>query len=160
MGGLAVRCAQSRGEWPGSRRTFREGRAEGARVDVEGAREEVDGFRDEEGGARSVEAADGGGRRLVEGFGGTLNVGLVMVGFGCGGGAIGLGVCFSTFRVAAGFVRVGGSMAAFSEGMVGWAATAGFISGVEGLLAICSCADAVCSFSCSPSSRVKVGTSS
>lgn len=70
-GGLLVRCAQSRGEWPGSSWTFLEGRAEGARVEVEGARrEDVAGFRP--GGARRVEAVDGGGRRdaTFGGFGG------------------------------------------------------------------------------------------
>lgn len=75
MGGLAVRCAQSRGEWPGSRRTFFEGREEGARVDVEGKSVEVGGAREREGGARRVEAVEGGGRRVLEGLGGILETG-------------------------------------------------------------------------------------
>lgn len=71
-GGLVVRCAQSSGECPGSRSTFREGRDEGARVEVDGAdREFVWDARP--GGARSVDADDGGGRRVVilDGIGGT-----------------------------------------------------------------------------------------
>lgn len=73
-GGFAVRYAQSRGEWPGSRRTFLEGREEGARVDAEGARLEVGGARERDGGARRVDAEEGGGRRVVEGLGGVLRV--------------------------------------------------------------------------------------
>lgn len=57
VGGLAVRCAQSRGEWPGSRRTFFEGRVEGERVEVEGARDVGEGFEEFEGEARRVDAA-------------------------------------------------------------------------------------------------------
>ena len=95
VGGLAVRCAQSSGEWPGSRRTFREGRAVGARVDEEGAREELGGARGREGGARRVDAADGGGRRAVEGLDGGLKVDGAL---GRGGGGIreeadGVGLC-------------------------------------------------------------------
>lgn len=86
VGGFAVRCAQSRGEWPGSRRTFLEGRAEGASVEIEGARDELDGFRELDGGTRNVEAAEGGGRRVVDGFGGALKVGRPVV--GRGGGSI------------------------------------------------------------------------
>lgn len=63
LGGWLVRWAQSRGEWPGSSKTFLEGREGGGRVDVErlvgvGARLER-----EEGGRRSrVEGeGDGGG---------------------------------------------------------------------------------------------------
>jgi len=37
-GGLLTRCAQSRGEWPGARRTFFDGRDEGGREEVVGAR--------------------------------------------------------------------------------------------------------------------------
>ena len=54
MGGCLVRCAQSRGECPGSRITFLEGRWEDGRVEVVG---------EGEGGARREDAADGGGRR-------------------------------------------------------------------------------------------------
>lgn len=73
-GGLAIRCAQSRGEWPGSRRTFLEGRADGAWVDIDGARDIVDAFGELNGGPRNVEAGEGGGRSAVEGFGGVLDV--------------------------------------------------------------------------------------
>lgn len=38
-GGLLTRCAQSRGEWPGARRTFFDGREEGGRLEAVGARE-------------------------------------------------------------------------------------------------------------------------
>ena len=84
VGGLAIRCAQSRGEWPGSRRTFLEGRLDGERVEVE--REEIGGAREREGGARRVEAAEGGGRRDVESFGGARRVDA-----GIDGGAISKG---------------------------------------------------------------------
>lgn len=107
LGGLLTRCAQSRGEWPGARRTFFDGREEGGREDDVGA-------RDREGGVRRVEAAEGGGRRLEEGFpgrrftafGGRDGGGIkledavldfclaVEVGGGGGGGAMdGLTVC-------------------------------------------------------------------
>ena len=89
-GGLAIRCAQSRGEWPGSRRTFLEGRLEGARVEVE--REEIGGAREREGGARRVEAVEGGGRRVVESLGGARRVDA-----GVGGGGMSEG---SGFRFA------------------------------------------------------------
>ena len=57
-------CAQSSGEWPGSRRTFLEGRVEGGRVEVDGERsEDVEGVRP--GGTRKMEAAEGGGWREV-----------------------------------------------------------------------------------------------
>lgn len=64
MGGCRVRLAQSRGEWPGSRSTFLEGRFEGARVDVEADEASEEGERaagDREGGTRRLAAADGGG---------------------------------------------------------------------------------------------------
>lgn len=92
VGGLAVRWAQSRGEWPGSRMTFLEGRFEGASVDIEGPREEEKGLRELDGGARRVVAAEGGGRSAVEGFGGILNVGLPDIGRE-GGGIKGVGIC-------------------------------------------------------------------
>lgn len=57
VGGQATRAAQSRGEWPGARRTFFEGREEAGREEDVGAREEV-------GGLRRREAAEGGGRRV------------------------------------------------------------------------------------------------
>lgn len=100
VGGLAVRCAQSRGEWPGSRRTFLEGRAEGERVEVD--REEVGGAREREGGARRVEAVEGGGRRVVESVGGARGVGA-----GIGGGGMREG---SGFRLAFGLGRGGGGI--------------------------------------------------
>ena len=80
VGGLAVRYAQSRGEWPGSRRTFFDGRAEGERIDVVGAIEEVGGAGEREGGPRRVDAEEGGGRRVFEGLGGVLKVGGLGVG--------------------------------------------------------------------------------
>lgn len=76
VGGLLVRCAQSRGEWPGERRTFREGFAEefGERVeDVSCEVEEVLGvvrlFVGPRVGPRSVDAAEGGGFRALLAFG-------------------------------------------------------------------------------------------
>ena len=60
-----IRCAQSRGEWPGARRTFLEGRDEGERVDEEAGIGKEGRARDREGGARRDEATDGGGRRAV-----------------------------------------------------------------------------------------------
>lgn len=74
LGGLWVRCAQSRGEWPGSRITFLDGRDDGARVEVVGARDVVVGAREWEGGLRRVDAVEGGGRRVVDGFGGGLKM--------------------------------------------------------------------------------------
>ena len=62
MGGAATRAAQSRGEWPGARRTFLEGREEAGREEDVGAREEV-------GGLRRRDAAEGGGRRVEDGDG-------------------------------------------------------------------------------------------
>lgn len=84
FGGEEVRAAQSRGEWPGLRRTFLEGREEGERVDVEGASEPVVGERLDfvVGGVRRVEAVEGGGRRE--------EVGLGMEGFGAGRGGGGI----------------------------------------------------------------------
>lgn len=79
-GGLWTRCAQSRGEWPGARRTFFEGREEGGRLEVVGARER-------EGGTRREEAAEGGGRRVEDGLGGARFV----VGGGRDGGGMRLG---------------------------------------------------------------------
>ncbi len=57
-----------------------DGRADGARVDIEGARDKVEAFSELDGGPRNVEAAEGGGRKAVEGFGGVLDV--VVVGLG------------------------------------------------------------------------------
>jgi len=102
VGGFAVRCAQSRGEWPGSRRTFLDGRIDGAKVDIEGARDRLDAFAGPDGGARNVEAAEGGGRRVVEGLGGVLNVAVVE--FGREGGDMRRSTFWSAFRLAFGFV--------------------------------------------------------
>ena len=85
LGGLWVKCAQSRGEWPGSRMTFLDGRDDGARVEVVGARDVVVGAREREGGLRRVDAAEGGGRRAVDGFEGDLKIGTLGVGFERGG---------------------------------------------------------------------------
>ena len=101
-GGWAVRCAQSRGEWPGSRRTFFEGRVEGERVEV--VRDEVGGAREREGGARRVDAVEGGGRRV----GGARGVD-----GGVGGG--GMGVVFG-FRFAVEVGRGGGGMVVIAGG--------------------------------------------
>lgn len=98
VGGLAVRWAQSRGEWLGSRRTFFEGREPGARVEVEGARDVRGGLRVFGVGARRVEAAEGGGRRAVEGLGGFLNG--EVVGVGRDGGGMSGGAGLSGFRLA------------------------------------------------------------
>ena len=86
VGGFAVRWAQSRGEWPGSRSTFLEALFAGGSVDIEGAREVLDGLSEADGGARSEEADDGGGRRLVDGFGGIFSD----EDFGTGGGGGGI----------------------------------------------------------------------
>jgi hypothetical protein len=83
-GGLRVSAAQSSGEWPGGRSTFREGRWEGGRVEVDAAT----GARLDaplRGGARREEAADGGGlRELV--LGGRRGSGRREEGFAVGGG--------------------------------------------------------------------------
>lgn len=65
-----TKFAQSRGEWPGSRRTFLDERFDDGRVDAVGARE-ADDPRERLGGPRRVEAADGGGRRDDARVGGT-----------------------------------------------------------------------------------------
>lgn len=115
VGGLAVRWAQSRGEWPGSRRTFLEGgRVEGWRVEVErreaGARE-----REESGGgARRVDAVEGGGAWRVE-EGAPRGVG------SGGGGGGGMVVFVSGLRLAVevGFGRGGGGIVGFCGGGAG-----------------------------------------
>ena len=61
--------AQSRGEWPGFRRTFLDGREFGGSVEIEGWRVDCEGERVDLGGVRRVDAAEGGGRRVVEGLG-------------------------------------------------------------------------------------------
>ncbi len=111
VGGCAVRWAQSRGEWPGERRTFLDWREEGDRVEVERERE-----REEVGvgGARRVEAVEGGGRRVVgsAGFRFAVAVGRGgggIVGFGEGCGDVGDGFGF-------GFGREGASVAGLSLG--------------------------------------------
>lgn len=106
MGGLAIRYAQSSGEWPGSRRTFFEGRVEGDRVEAE--REDVGGAREREGGARSVDAVEGGGRRVVERVGGARRVEA-----GVGGGGMRV---VSGFRFVFELGRVGGGIEGFGGG--------------------------------------------
>lgn len=83
-------AAQSSGECPGARTTFREGLDDGGLSD-EGAMEEF--TRAFVGGTRSIEAAEGGGRSAVpfvgRGGGGIeLNVG----GFKRGGSSEGVGI--------------------------------------------------------------------
>lgn len=60
-----MRCAQSSGEWPGARRTFREGRLDAGRVEDVGVRDEGGpaAAGEREGGVRRVDARDGGGWR-------------------------------------------------------------------------------------------------
>ena len=111
VGGLWIRWAQSRGEWPGSRITFLDGRDDGARVEVVGARDVVVGAREREGGPRRVDAAEGGGRRGVDGFGGVLKIGTL--GVGLERGSIGAAGNFSYFCF--GFEAGGGSMEAVSK---------------------------------------------
>lgn len=148
-GGFAVRCAQSRGEWPGSRRTFLDGRLEGARVEIEGAREALEGLRELVGGARRVDAAEGGGRRVVDGLGGTLNVGGFAI--GCGdGGMSGADDCSDLFSVL-GDGGAGGSIFVLNEGP-----DDAFSASTPDVLGGCS---AVCAVALSPSSSVNVGIS-
>ena len=71
-----TRCAQSRGEWPGARRTFFEGREDGGRDEAVGVSERL-------GGVRMVDAGDGGGRRVGEALG---RVRLTVAGRRDGGG--------------------------------------------------------------------------
>ena len=111
VGGLWVRWAQSRGEWPGSRITFLDERDDGARVEVVGARDAVVGARERDGEPRRVDAAEGSGRRGVDGFGGDLNIGTLGVGFERGSiGAVG---SFSYFCF--GYEAGGGGMETVSE---------------------------------------------
>lgn len=89
-GGCAVRCAQSRGEWPGDRRTFLLRREGGGRVDVES------------------KAEVGGGRRrgVVVGVGWRREGGGLRV--GCG--FLGLRAEVGVFRLALGGGRGGGGI--------------------------------------------------
>ena len=111
VGGLCVRWAQSRGEWPGSRITFLDGRDDGARVEVVGARDVVVGAGERDGGPRRVDAAEGGGRRGVDGFAGDLKIGTS--GVGLERGSIGAVDEFSYFCF--GFEAREGSMETVSE---------------------------------------------
>ncbi len=111
LGGLWVKWAQSSGEWPGSRITFLDGRDNGARVEVVGARDVVVEVREREGGPRKVDAAEGGGRRAVDGFGGALKSGTLGVGLERGSiSAVGGSSCFCF-----GFEVWGGSIETVSE---------------------------------------------
>lgn len=65
--------------------TFRDGRDDGARVEVVGARDMVVGARERGGVPRRVDAAEGGGRRAVDGFGGGLKIGALEGAFKFGG---------------------------------------------------------------------------
>lgn len=63
-------------------------------MDVDGAREEaadVGGANDRAGEPRSEDAADGGGRRAVEGFGGDRDGAVFVIGRGGGGIRLGAG---------------------------------------------------------------------
>lgn len=115
VGGCWTKWAQSRGEWPGSRRTFLEGRRGGGRVDVERRGVvvgRVEGGRDR-GGWRRV-----AGGRVDEGAGGGFRRGCVEEGRdrddddgGGGGGGIrllALGAAGRGFRFALGAGRAGG----------------------------------------------------
>ena len=105
--------------------TFLEGRDEGASVDDDGAREDVDGFDKPEGGPRKVEAAEGGGRREVVGFGGILNAGGAWL--GREGGRMTFGAGCSSIDVAFGDLRTGGGIVALSESASDCAGAVGFI---------------------------------
>lgn len=85
VGGLFTRLAQSSGEWPGSSRTFFEGRFDGANVEVEGGMIRDEGAREFEGGVRRIEAAEGGGWRVVGNFGSGRSKELLADGRGGGG---------------------------------------------------------------------------
>jgi len=81
--------AQSSGEWPGARTTFREGLEEGTgRVEEDGAMEALE--RTFVGGTRSMDAAEGVGRRTVPLFGrGGGGMELKLGDFSLGGSGIG-----------------------------------------------------------------------
>lgn len=164
VGGLAVRCAQSRGEWPGSRRTFLEGRVEGLRVEVERREEDgvvvvaVGGAREREeggGGARRVDAVEGGGARRVE-EGAPRGVG------GGGGGGMVVLVSGLRFAVEVGFGRRGGGIVGFCGCGCGGGDVLGgfdFSSDVKSVAWLSfGLSPGAASFSLSPSSSVKVGT--
>ena len=111
LGGLWVRWAQSRGEWPGSRINFLDGRDDGARVEVVGARDVLVGAREREGGPRRVDAAEGDGRRAVDGFGGGLKTGTFGVGIERGSFSVGGESSYFCF----GYEARGGSIETISE---------------------------------------------
>lgn len=108
VGGCLIRWAQSSGEWPGERRTFFEEREEGESVEFEGASEVDWGPRDRDGVARRVEAAEGGGRRLIEGLGEDREVDTVEG--GREGGGMRVWEAVPGFRFEFGFGRAGGGM--------------------------------------------------
>ena len=112
VGGWAVSCAQSRGECPGVRMTFLDGRAEGARVEDDTAREE-EGACNRNGGPRRVDAADGGGLGLLLAFGRGRRA------LGRGGAGIRRfeGRCGDALRMALG--SLGGGMAELGVGKLG-----------------------------------------
>ena len=103
VGGFEVRCAQSRGECPGLRITFLDGRFAVASVELVATKEFLGPGRLDRG-ARSTEAAEGGGVRLLDvlgrgrsadglGGGGINKVdGLLGTVRGLGGGRAGGGI--------------------------------------------------------------------
>ena len=103
-----IRCAQSRGECEGARRTLREGRERGGSVEVVGRRREGEGVV--RGGARRVEAGEGGGRKVVVVV--VVGVGRRVVPFeeGRGGGGIGEGVVGRGFCFEVRVGRGGGAI--------------------------------------------------
>ena len=112
VAGLLTRFAQSSGEWPGSRRTFLEGRLAEGRVELVGAREE--GAMDErDNGVRRVGAAEGGGRSSPEILGGARR--LVLEGVD-GAWVSDVEAAYAGgFRFALGLGRGGGGMTALTD---------------------------------------------
>ena len=85
-----------------------EGRDEGESVEVDGARDDVCEARDLDGGPRRVEAAEGGGRRVVDDFDGDRE--FELAGWGRDGGGMRVWGLVSGFRLEFGFGRAGGGM--------------------------------------------------
>ena len=83
VGGFAVRAAQSSGDRPGASRTFLDGRADGASVDVDGARDVLFPRGAWPGGTRREDAEEGGWRKEVGSLGGARDLDV-----GRGGGGI------------------------------------------------------------------------
>lgn len=124
-------------------------------MEVEGAREDVCGARDLDGGARRVEATEGGGRRVVDGFDGDR--GFEVAGGGRDGGGMRVWGLVSGFRLEFGFGRAGGGMSGLG--------VCCFCSGIYAVFLPRACflvLDTLGSsiLSPSPSSRVKDGIGS